>query len=202
MFTQHNQNKGATLVEFAIILPVFSALLFAALDFSIGFLKLSQIQMSIHDAARSGAVTDSEFMNECAYNALNKLNNRFEAFSLNWNNLSYAEAKLLKTTAKKDDGTPGPVDIYSLRIQVKTNYDFCISCSLFGIPGAFKGVTRTMILPITDQKRCRKMGNAAHWGTNAYPKAEIFQFIAKRKNGSVVVDLKHESGTTIANWNL
>ena len=56
---------GATIVEFAIMLPVFVVLLFGSIEFMFAFGDLSALRSGVREAARSAAVSDYGTTTSC-----------------------------------------------------------------------------------------------------------------------------------------
>ena len=121
--------KGQSLAEFVLVLPIFLILVFAIIDFGLGFHAWLTVTNSAREGARLGAVR-APAAGACDNNPATPTNNitcrvRETADSLNQANLS-----VTVTNAK---GTPGS------SVVVKTDYDYDLITPLDSVLGLISG---------------------------------------------------------------
>lgn len=68
---QARSDHGVSLVEFALILPVFALLLFGMIDFGVAFGDYLSVRSGVREGARRAAVNDTAFSGNCRLGGTN-----------------------------------------------------------------------------------------------------------------------------------
>ena len=121
--------KGQSLAEFVLVLPIFLILAFAIIDFGLGFHAYLTVTNSAREGARLGAVR-SPASGACDYNPATKATN----ISCRVRETSEAlkQAKL-GVTVTNAQGTPGS------SVVVKVDYDYDLITPLDNMLGLISG---------------------------------------------------------------
>ncbi len=107
--------KGQSLAEFVLVLPIFLILVFAIIDFGLGFHAWLTVTNSAREGARLGAVRAPAF-GVCDYDPSTKATNIKCRVYETADSLDKAKLNVLVTG---DQGTPGS----SVVVQVDYDYD-------------------------------------------------------------------------------
>lgn len=67
---KHRRERGASLVEFAIVMPVLFLLLFGITDFGMQFANMNAVRQGTRDGARQAVVANFGASNVCALNGV------------------------------------------------------------------------------------------------------------------------------------
>ena len=113
--------KGQALVEFALIVPIFLLLLFAILDFGMGFYSWITVTNSAREGARIGAVLASEQQIIDRVHATSDLINEDENMDI------------LVTNSADQGGLPGQ------SVVVKVDYRYDLITPLAGLVAFLSG---------------------------------------------------------------
>ena len=113
-----NGEKGQALVEFTLLLPIFLLLLFAIIDFGMGFYSWITVTNSAREGARLGAVMATEQQIVDRVYQTSDLPN---------------EATKMTVTVTGAQGQPGE------SVVVKVDYDYDLITPLAGIVSFFSG---------------------------------------------------------------
>jgi hypothetical protein len=132
-------SRGAVAVEFAIILPLFLALLFAMLDFG-RFMYHRSIAVKVLTAAdRAAAIFPSISAEDCMAEGIKTAADQFLAFGYDPNWIKGLEGFY---RIPPDMTTP----LFAMRLQM--GIDSCMSCSLLNVAFARPWYTMTFSFPV------------------------------------------------------
>jgi Flp pilus assembly protein TadG len=122
---RENEEKGQALAEFALLIPIFLILLFAIVDFGMGFHSWITVTNSAREGARLGAVSAT----------MEKIEERVRLTA----NLPKQDINMTVTVTNSVDtgGQPGE------SVVVQVDYDYDLITPLAGLVGNIFGPTLT-----------------------------------------------------------
>jgi Flp pilus assembly protein TadG len=129
-----HKEKGQALVEFALLVPIFLVLMFAIVDFGMGFYSWITVTNGAREGARLGAVlASSDEITDRVYDSVNLPD----------------EATKMTVTVTNAQGPPGE----SVVVQVDYDYDFITP--LAGLVQLMSGDTIGPTLTLTSTAEMR-----------------------------------------------
>jgi len=126
---QRRSEKGQSLAEFVLVLPIFLILVFAIIDFGLGFHAWLTVTNSAREGARLGAVR-APASGACDYDPSTKADNiRCRVYET----ASSLDQSKLTVSSTGAQGTPGD------SVVVKVDYDYDLITPLDNMLGLISG---------------------------------------------------------------